>query len=1533
MPNPNTKGDVYLDDMEGVVQTTSASIARESWQYSSRPGTEKLRPLPDALLRDEDRMGGLWFSVQRQVQAQDLSPRLETVEGNDYISVLGVVLLPPAPGAVQPWFSLVQPLSEDGIDLSKAQYIDVWVNDFNLFHGDRAADGLGKELRINLGSVNEDAVWDPRTPPRPANNRLDFEDRDKNGERRPIEDLGLDAADSLASPSRLGDVPDAKPETPGSAEQTEFPVVTDEDPAGDDYVFTGQSEDYSGYIRDLALRFRKINGTEANNRLDSEDLNGRFDLNTDDNYFEYTLPLASEDFTVIDVRKDYGVTDEKNGWRLLRIPLNHPSRRQVGEPRFETIRQLRIWFNGFADTTYLQIASIEVVGNRYERQRIRRADGTLVPEAEQFAQGKQFEVAVVNNKQNSEYAPPFAVERIDRVTEREQSLSLEFENLDGGERVSAFRSLSRDEDYTLYQTVSYYLQPRPGSTADSMEFFVRFGSSSSSDTSNVYELATRLGNANTWRRIDLELAKISGLKQAMLDSLTNERGIPDPQAYADSLLNIPTRLNFTLNLGDGTVLRMIGKPSFSQVRRIQVGVKNFGRQRISEASVWFNELRLGEVRRDLGVAARGSASLNLGDVASFTAGYTSRDADFLQLGQSRGSGSSSRDFNFGAGVNLEKFLPGLHLMLPFRYDRRSSVNTPKFRTGDDQIFSGGGSGIDITDSKSSSYSLSLRRTSEPGTPWYLQQTLDALSVSTNYNRGSNRGTTQVDSSLSATGSVGYNMRLSGAPTLRLKGGILVAPFPSQLSLNYSAGYNESSRYARTTRQPDGGEQITRSTSRTSGLQFQTGFRPINPVTWSLTSQRDLVDNNFTLNGEFRPKLKFMGLDLGRETSRSERLQVNQGFNIFGIVRPRVTWTGEYSEDHGARNVTANDVEGYQDTLSLPSGARYPIPDLKNIENRNSTQVSMTLPLASFLRKLTAPRTKAPGSGATGTPAGGAVQPPPFGTIPERFNQQTPEEQEAEERAREEADPRDDLPPAVKPREQPAPGKAGPEVPGASPRGTGAVTVGTGAQADTLPPAAEPPRPKTPAEVAKEKERLLKEQKQAEDERRKAEEEVRKAEERRRKDEEKLRKEAERARKREERAGSGGIGGRRPRKEDPGPGASPDSTAAESDVSSESVAGTAAESGRGDSLGVSTPADTVTGSRSAIEEQIERERLKRKAEADARAAREQQKKQEEERRRQEREAEKAKPKGPAPSLTQLLFRDLLSFGDIRTSYNLSNRNAISRVFGAPSPEFRLGLSDDFGSVTPGLNSTLSRSSTNSAQAGGTVTFLRDFSVDANFQTNVQKNTNQGSVTKTRNTTWPSLRMNLSALEKKLHLRRWVQSFTASSNYERREETSGTRSNPNERSVISTSWRPFFQCDTGFKNGWRLNLSTDRSSTLSRSNPSGQEGRETSTQKNNSAYRVAVAKTLNLKRGGGRITTVDLSLDVNYQKDTSLTSSISTASPDIRSATDRFQGRLSTTYRFTNTVSGQMQLSVGQNRDIEADQTDRTVGLQASASISF
>ncbi len=111
------------------------------------------------------------------------------------------------------WFSLVSPLSQRGTDLSRAQFLDVWVNDFHPFDPpDERAKRQGK-VHIDLGVVSEDALW-KRIPPEKMttcadsltdiNGVLDTEDKNRDGQLdAPGGDVGEDVGlDELAEPRR-----------------------------------------------------------------------------------------------------------------------------------------------------------------------------------------------------------------------------------------------------------------------------------------------------------------------------------------------------------------------------------------------------------------------------------------------------------------------------------------------------------------------------------------------------------------------------------------------------------------------------------------------------------------------------------------------------------------------------------------------------------------------------------------------------------------------------------------------------------------------------------------------------------------------------------------------------------------------------------------------------------------------------------------------------------------------------------------------------------------------------------------------------------------------------------------------------------------------------------------------------------------------------------------------------------------------------------------------------------------------------------
>jgi cell surface protein SprA len=290
----------------------------------------------------EDRGQILWFSPPI-VHRGDLDPSEPDPRRRDeLIPVLEIVFVP---GASVPagasWASLVTPAGD--VDASSARYLEIWINDYINFS--RLAQRTGT-LVIDIGTVSEDAVWDPLTPPRPQNGVLDYEDRNRSGGTIELaEDTGLDGLWSRDEPPRPA----------GAVAFTPFSAA--EDPAADDRVPEIDVPAPEATVAQRIQKYAGINGTEFNKAGDSEDLDGDFFLDLENWYFEYRIDQDTP--ALFDAGRDLGVTDPENGWRFYRIPLTDPDR-IVGTPDLRALRSVRIWFTA-QDTVDLQIAGLRLV--------------------------------------------------------------------------------------------------------------------------------------------------------------------------------------------------------------------------------------------------------------------------------------------------------------------------------------------------------------------------------------------------------------------------------------------------------------------------------------------------------------------------------------------------------------------------------------------------------------------------------------------------------------------------------------------------------------------------------------------------------------------------------------------------------------------------------------------------------------------------------------------------------------------------------------------------------------------------------------------------------------------------------------------------------------------------------------------------------------------------------------------------------------------------------------------------------------------
>ena len=171
-----------------------------------------------------------------------------------------------------------------------------------------------------------------------------------------------------------------------------------------------------------------------------------------------------------------------------RIPLDDASS-IGGITDWTIVKAARVWFEDLPiDEGHVLIGSMDIVGNQWEPEPIRSADGTPVPE-EELQLGESFRVKTKNTKEDADYVPPFdpGVDEDTNLPKREQSLALLVENLAPGHEAAARKLLFSEENYTRYGALEFYVHGEQG-VEEGTSFFLRVGA----DSLNYYEYSLEL---------------------------------------------------------------------------------------------------------------------------------------------------------------------------------------------------------------------------------------------------------------------------------------------------------------------------------------------------------------------------------------------------------------------------------------------------------------------------------------------------------------------------------------------------------------------------------------------------------------------------------------------------------------------------------------------------------------------------------------------------------------------------------------------------------------------------------------------------------------------------------------------------------------------------------------------------------------------------------------------------------------------------------------------------------------------------------
>lgn len=464
-PDPNTSNKAFVDDMEGTEQSFYVGQERTAWRSGSSPVATPPLLSPPGYTK--------WYNVTDRWRLDDIVEGALGEQADDFVRSVLELCFDPLQGSMSSWGSIQRCIDPYGLDFSTKTTIRLYVR----------ATGSAQDasLYLDLGErIDEDSYWLERVSGQlvmRANNTLDTEDADNNGQLSDGEDTGLD---NLFS----------EDEDPGSGNP---------DPNRDDYFFDSSLPPIE--------RFRGVNGTEDNGMLNTEDLNRNGLLDRYNSFFRIRIPLNDPAY----------VLSEHEGWMLIEIPLSDSLLVEVpgiseSDPTWEKISYARLWVEGFTQPDTIDVYDFRIIGNRWEPRPIGLVD-SIGPSVSPW---EDLVVSTVNNQDNPDYTadpPPGINPGKDENGDLrlEQSLMLQAVSVEPAHEGRARQIYYNSEDYTGYSTMSFPVHGEPTAAG---EFFLRMGR----DSLNYYEIITPLQPG--WQVVRTELEDLTRLKEQK-----NERGL------------------------------------------------------------------------------------------------------------------------------------------------------------------------------------------------------------------------------------------------------------------------------------------------------------------------------------------------------------------------------------------------------------------------------------------------------------------------------------------------------------------------------------------------------------------------------------------------------------------------------------------------------------------------------------------------------------------------------------------------------------------------------------------------------------------------------------------------------------------------------------------------------------------------------------------------------------------------------------------------------------------------------------------------
>ncbi|MAM18764.1 MAG: cell surface protein SprA [Gramella sp.] len=607
---------------------------------------------------------------------------------------------------------IMRSINTTNFEQSNVEYIQFWVMDPYIY-AENASNGPGT-IHFNLGNISEDVLKDGRKQYEnglpegedntsvistafgqvPADQSLVYA-FDTEGQARVNQDAGYDG---------LLDTEEA----------VQFPNFGSlEDPAADNYTYFLNTEG------NILQRYRNYNGTQGNSPTDvtdtnrgnttlptAEDINRDNTMNTINSYFDYEVPF----FRGMNIENNRYITDVKeitttlrNGqqlpvrWIQFKVPIFEPTDAIGGIADFRSIRFIRMFLTDFENPILLRFGTMDLVRGDYRRY----TQSLIEEDGQQENSNTLFEVKAVNIEENENRQPiPYVLppgvrreqlyENNTNIRQNEQSLSLTTCDLQPQDARGVYKNFQ--VDMRQYKNLEMFLHaeslPNRQPLKDGqLVAFVRMGTDF---TDNYYQIEIPLSptqfGASTADEIWPEINNLNldlDLLQQVKTSVLGDPSLISTELnfFTEDLLEIDAEAPYEMGK---LRLGIKGNPSFGNIRLLMLGVKNgTSTNGVTDVcgEVWFNELRLSDLKNEGGWAGVVSVDGNLADFANVSATGRRSTVGFgsIEQGPNQRSREDLQQYDFVTNVNMGQLLPKKWgIKVPVNYSRGEELITPKY---------------------------------------------------------------------------------------------------------------------------------------------------------------------------------------------------------------------------------------------------------------------------------------------------------------------------------------------------------------------------------------------------------------------------------------------------------------------------------------------------------------------------------------------------------------------------------------------------------------------------------------------------------------------------------------------------------------------------------------------------------------------------------------------------------------------------------------------------------------------------------------